>query len=265
MKLKFNIPTNWNKLSDKQLYKVANLMFSKLPTVYFDYKLFTILANRKWWKFRLIWKINILFKQVPIKTIKEDFSYIYKNQNLTRFINKVKINKVIYYAPSNRLTNLSIGEFSVCEDLYLKYLQNCKNSKSNFGYTYALALFSVLYIPEASAKRPEFLKELLNEKIKKTADVNKKYVLAALLSYKGCREAITSNKKYKHIFPDRKARPKSPLKFPSSSGFSDIILSFSGKQFGSYLETFNINLYTFLDGFEVELKKLKQLEAQNTK
>lgn len=253
MTLKFNIPTNWNSLSNAQLLKIAKLFFSNKKTIFFDYTLFKIMTNYKWYKLWLLRKIILLFKNVPVKTIQEDFNYIYKEQNLTRFIPVIKIGKKKYYAPANRLSNLSIGEFSVCEDLYLGYLRNCKNSKSNYGKSYLLYLFAVLYINSSKAKRPAFSRDNLQFMVAKIEKVPNKYVLAALLSYKGCRDAIASNPKYKHIFPNKKTEPKTVLKIPASSGFSDVILSFSNKIFGNYHETFKTNVYTFLDGYELTI------------
>ncbi|MFA5296618.1 MAG: hypothetical protein WC389_00240 [Lutibacter sp.] len=268
MKLKFNIPINWNRLTDHQLLKVATLFFSPKEAFLFDFTLLKIMANHKWYKPWLIGKIILLFKNVPIKTIKEHYGFIYKEQNLTRFIPSVKIKTkwykkaIKYYAPADRLTNLSIGEFSLCEDLYLGYLRNCKNTDANYGYSYLIYLFAVLYIEKGLSKRPKFQKENLGNYVAAIKNVPKKYVYACLLSYKGCRDAVTTNPKYKHIFPNKKADPNTVLKIPASSGFSDIILSFSGKLFGDYDKTFTTNLYTFLDGYEIALKNIPK---ENTK
>lgn len=261
-KIKFNIPTNWNQLTDGQLLKIAKLFFSKQPTILFDYKLFKIMTNYKWYKIKLFRKIVILFKNVPIESLKETFHFVYKKQDLTRFIKVVKIRSkwykkpLKYYAPANRLTNLSIGEFAITEDLYLGYLRNCKSSKTNYGYSYLIYLFAVLYITNSNPKRPKFSKDQLELMVNEVSKVPKKNVLACLLSYKGCRDAIATNKKYKHIFPTKKTNPKAKLKIPASSGFSDVILSFSNKLFGNYHETYETNLLTFLDGYEIELKKI---------
>ena len=262
MKIKFDIPINWNRLTDHQLLKVATLFFSPKEAFLFDFILLKIMTNHKWYKPWLIGKIILLFKNVPIKTIKEHYGFIYKEQNLTRFIPVVKIKgkwykkAIKYYAPTDRLTNLSVGEFSVCEDLYLGYLRNCKNSKTNFGQSYLIYLFAVLYLKSGLAKRPKFQKENLENFVSAVQNVPKKYLLATLLSYKGCKDAIATNPKYKHIFPRKKTDPKTVLKIPASSGFSDVILSFSGKLFGDYDKTFTTNLYTFLDGYEIILKNM---------
>lgn len=93
MKVKFNIPVSWDKLSDTQLLKVSKLFFSNKKTILFDYCLFKAMANHKWYKFLLLRKIILLFKNVPIAEIKNSFGFIYKEQNLTRFIPVVKIGR----------------------------------------------------------------------------------------------------------------------------------------------------------------------------
>jgi hypothetical protein len=252
MTIKFSIPTNWNDLSNKQLLKIAMLFFSsQKSTVIRDYKLFKIMANVKWYKFGLYRKIVVLFKQIPLISIRKQFDFIYSKQNLTRFIPLVKHKRKKYFAPADRLTNLSIGEFSVCEDLYLGYLRNIKNADADFGKTYLVYLFAVLYVGSKNAKRPLFEKQTLENTADKLHTLNEKYLFTTLLSYKGCRDAITSNPKYKHIFPKPpQTEEKTVLKIPASSGFSDVILSFSGKLFGEYDKTYHTNLYTFLDAYE---------------
>jgi hypothetical protein len=255
-KLVFKIPTSWNSLSNNQLIKISLLLFSKQDTKLIDYKLFKVFVNYKWFKFKLLKKIILLFKVRQVSEIKKHFNFFYKKQDLTRFIPAVKINSKKYFAPADRLTNFTIGEFSVCEDLYLGYLRNANNKEANFGESYLQYLFAVLYINSKNKVRPIFNKDLLEEMVAKTEAVKTKYLYAALLSYKGCRDAISSNKKYKHIFPKPKEATKQIIQIPQSSGFSDVILSFSNKVFGDYHKTFKTNLYTFLDGYEMALSNL---------
>lgn len=258
--INFQIPASWNTLSDTQLCKIASLFFSKQNQATLDYKLFKAFANYKWYKIKLLKKIAVLFKNYPASSIRNHFSFIYQKQDLTRFVKIVKIGNTKYYAPADRLTNLSIGEFSVTEDLYLGYLRNAKNSKTNFGEIYLRYLFAVLYVADKSVKRPLFNKEYLEQKVKETEKVPYKFLLTTLLSYKGCRDAIATSKKYKHIFPDKKTDPNIEIKIPKNSGFSDVILSFSGKIFGDYHSTFKTNIYTFLDGYEMALTHLEKSE-----
>lgn len=253
-KLRFNISDSWNALSNKQLLKISLLLFKKQNTQLIDYKLFKVFVNYKWYKIKLFKKINTLFKSRQVSEIKKSFSFIYQKQDLTRFISTVKVKRKKYYAPSDRLTNLTIGEFSVCEDLYLGYLRNANTPEAE---SYLYFLFAVLYINSKNKVRPTFNKDLLEEMVTRTEAVKPKYLYAALLSYKGCRDAISNNKKYKHIFPKQKEEVKQiPKEIPQSSGFSDVILSFSNKAFGDYQTTFTTNLYTFLDGYEMALSSI---------
>lgn len=254
-KIKFNIPNNWNSLTDQQLVKLSMLLFYAKNTKTIDYKIFKVFSNYKWYKFKLFRKIRLLFKTRQVSAIKKSFVFIYTKQNLTRFIPVIKINGKKYFAPAERLSNLSIGEFSVCEDLYLAYLRNVNNAATNYGETYLRYLFAVLYVGAKSKIRPNFNKDLLEDIVVKTDKIKTKHLLTTLLSYKGCRDAIVSNKKYKHIFPETKedANQDTPKEIPQSSGFSDVILSFSGKLFGEYNKTYKTNVYTFLDAYEKEI------------
>lgn len=254
----FKIPFSWNDLSDKQLVKVSKIFMNTKTTTLFDYELFKVFCGYKWFKFKLHKKIIILFKTRHLLDIKKHYNFIYNKQNLTRFIPVIKVKGKKYFSPADRLTNLSIGELSVCEDLYLGYLRNRKNKAANFGEIYLQHLFAVLYISNKDKFRPCFKKEKLETKVLKIKSISKKHLFTTLLSYKGCREAITNNKKYKHIFPNNKTEEITELKIPVSSGFSDVILSFSGKLFGEYHKTYNTNVYTFLDAYEKALETLEK-------
>lgn len=257
MKLVFNIPGTWNELSDSQLKKVAKLCFSKLPSLFFDYALLKILLKIKWYKFRLRRRFLVLLKVMSLSEIKTHYKDFYETQNLTRFISSIKVNGINHFPPSDRLGNISIGEFSVLEDLYLGYLNTKDDSSKNYGYDYLLYIIAVLYTPDTNGTRAVFNKELLQKKAKAFQKVKKEIVYAGLLSYMGCRDYIASLPKYALIFPKPKSSPK---KTPSSSGIGDLILSMSAGTFGDYDKTYHTNLYTFLDDYS---KKLKASENEN--
>lgn len=257
MKLVFNIPGTWNELSDSQLKKVAKLCFSKLPSLFFDYALLKILLKIKWYKFKLRRRFLVLLKVMSLSEIKTHYKDFYETQNLTRFISSVKIKEVKYNAPSDRLGNISIGEFSVLEDLYLGYLNTKDDSSKNYGYDYLLYITAVLYTSNKNGTRPFFNKELLANKVKTFKKVEKEIVYAGFLSYMGCRDYIASLPKYALIFPKSKNNTK---KMPTSSGIGDLILSMSAGTFGDYDKTYRTNLYTFLDDYS---KKLKASENEN--
>lgn len=256
-KLTFSFPETWNKLTNKQLIKVAKLFFSKNSTVIFDEKLFKILVNCKWYKFRLRRKIILLFKNVPLSEIKKHYFDFYENQNLTRFISSFKLGKHKYYAPLDRLSNLTIGELSVAEDLFLGYQNNAENKAEDYGSEYLRYLTALLYVQSNSPTRPKFIKENLSSQVEKLKKLKPEIVFATALSYKGCKDYISSLPKYKKIFPKvKKSKAKTQKLKKSSSGLGDLILAMSGKTFGDYEQTFNTNVYTFLDNYVRELNAL---------
>ena len=259
--IKLTVTTNWNDLTNTQLKKVAKLFFTPQKNEAIQaFRIFKIVSNYKWYKFKLLRKIVTLFKVRTLTKIKQTYSFLFQKQDLTRFIKSVRIGFKKYYAPADRLNNLSIGEFSVCEDLYLGYLRNA--NKPEVSNTYLQYLFAVLYINNKKSVRPQFQKESLDTLVDHISKVKQTYLLTTLLSYKGCRDAIVKNPKYRAIFPKPKEseqnQPKKALEIPTSSGWSDVILSFSGKLFGDYQKTYNTNLYTFLDAYEKELETINQ-------
>ncbi|SEC46879.1 hypothetical protein SAMN04489761_3078 [Tenacibaculum sp. MAR_2009_124] len=253
MKIELQIPNTWNELSDSQLKQVARLYFSQSNPILFDIAMFKILVKCKWYKLRLRRQVLKLLNIVSLSELKTHYRDFYKSQNLTRFIKQVHIQRKSFVSPSDRLGNITIGEFSVLEDLYLGYLNNKDNEKEDYGYEYLLYMFAVLYVPKA-IERPTFKKELLSQKAEQFRKVKKEEILSCLLSYMGCRDYIASIPKYAAIFPKGENKSK---KIPTSSGIAELIIDVSGSTFGDYHKTFKTNLYTFLDDYAKKLKESK--------
>ena len=256
-RLKFKIPTSWNQLSNKQVTKVANLFFSEKTGVLFDVSLFLILLNHTWYKIRLSNKIRKLFKNVTVSEIKESYRFLYTKMAITRFLPVIKIKNKTYFSPGERLSNITIGEFAICEDLFLQFQTLSGKKEANFGLEYLQYLTAILYVNSADGNRPAFIKNRLDQRAKPFYKAKKKHLYATALAYKGCKDHITSLAKYAAIFP----KPKQDLETPkdrktiTNSGLGDLILSFSGGVFGDYEKTFNTNLYLFLDNYAKHLKQ----------
>jgi hypothetical protein len=255
--LKFKTPANWNQLSNRQVTKVANLFFSEKTGVIFDVSLFKIILNHQWYKFKLSNKIAKALKVVPLSEIKENYYFLYKSMTLTRFLPVLKIKKNSYFAPADRLSNITIGEFAICEDLFINFQNLTTNQEENFGLEYLQYLMAVLYVNSSDAKRPDFVKNRLDQQAKPFYKLNKKYCYATALAYKGCKEHIANLPKYAAIFPkpketDLQSKQRKKL---INSGLGDLILSLSGGVFGDYEKTFNTNLYLFLDHYAKHLKQ----------
>lgn len=242
MTINLKIPQSWNELSVWQLKKIASLLHSE-TSVLFDYKVFMVLLKVRWWAFRKKWKIRKVLKEVSLSMLKTHYNWFYGSLELTVFIPTLKATSQVWNAPADRLTNISIDEFSHAEDLYLGW-----NASKDFEYLRYLA--AVLYREnDDNGKRVKFDKTELDKRAKQIEKTNQKTLLAILLTYQGSRGYLFAQ--YPTVFPKRKGTAKAP----KTSGFGKLVLHFSGGKFGTYNETKNTNVYTFLDEFEEQLKK----------
>ena len=242
MTINLKIPESWNDLNAWQLKKIAAYSHSNLSGDIFDYKVFLVLLNIRWWQFRKKWKAQKTIRNAGFSSLKEHYTWLQSDLNLTTFIPKIKVKSINWHAPSDRINNLTIDEFSHAEDLYLGWF----NSKD---IEYLQYLAAVLYREkDAKKKRIIFDKTELNSRAKSLANLHPQTLLAILLSYQGSRAYVFSQ--FPTVFP----KPKGKSKPPKTSGFGKLVLHFSGGKFGTHNETKTTNLYTFLSEFENQLK-----------
>ncbi|RSC96065.1 hypothetical protein [Tenacibaculum singaporense] len=243
MKLNITIPNEWNDLTTRQQKKIAVLLHSAISGVVFDYKLFKILMNVRWWQFFKYRKFLKVTRSALFEDLKEHYSWVYTDLSLTSFIPRLKKK---YIAPADRLTNFTVDEFAHTEDLFLTWYKT-----NDFEALHYLA--AILYRENNDlGKRAEFDKNELEKRAKLFSKLNKSTLLAIALSYQGCKLYIT--RKFPLIFPTESKKKSKKNKLPDTSGFGKLILHFSGQKFGTYNETKNTNLYTFLSDFEEQLK-----------
>lgn len=243
MIIKLNIPNSWNELNDKQLKKIAVCAHANLPGLMFEYHVFKILLNIKWWQLKKRRSFNKVLNQVSLASLKAHYNWLFSQVTLTRFIPKIKIDNITYHAPANRINDLTIDEFAHADDSFLGWYH-----KKDFEYLHYLA--AVLYREvDANGKRLAFDKNILEVRAKAFAQLDKGSLLAILMSYQGCRNYVIS--KFKIVFPPLKKENQNTTK---SSGFGKLILHLSGGKFGTHNETKNTNIYTFLSDFEEQLK-----------
>lgn len=241
-KIYLKIPESWNSLSKAQLTKIAYLSHFKTNNALYDFKIFKALLNIKWWQLKKHRNAKIVFKQVPITTLKNNYNWFYNSVNLTSFIPSIKVKNKTLYAPGNRINNLTIDEFSHADDLHAGWLKT-----KDFNYLIFLA--AILYREQDSKtkKRVVFDKNELENRAKKLNKIHKKTLLAILLSYEGCVNHMTAQ--FPLIFK------KSETKKAQSNGFGKLVLHLSGGKFGTHNETKNTNIYIFLSEFEEQLKQ----------
>ena len=241
MTINIKIPTSWNELDNWQLKQIAKYSHSNMSGVLFDYKIFLVLLNVRWCQIYKRWKALKVFQNIPLQTLKEQYSWLYSDLNLTKFIPSIKIKNKKLFAPADRLTNITVDEFAHADDLFLGWY----NSQD---FEYLQFLTAVLYRENNNkGKRITFDKTELESKAK-LIKIDKKTLLTIALSYQGSRNYLIAQ--FPLVFP----KPKKNTKAPLNSGFGKLILHLSGGKFGTYNETKNTNIYTFLAEFEEQLK-----------
>jgi len=242
MTINLKIPASWNALNDRQLKELAKVCHAKHSGVVLEYKLFIILLDIRFWELKKRWKAVKTIGQVGFSTLKQSYNWLNNELNVTRFISKLRVNGQNLYAPSQRITNLTVNEFAHADDLYLGW-----HNTKDFEYLQYLA--AVLYREkDASGKRPIFDKTELELRAKKLSRLNTKTLLAIGLSYQGCRLYLVSQ--FPLVFPKSTQQKRTPR----NSGFGKLVLHLSGGKFGTHNETKNTNVYTFLEDFQEQLK-----------
>ena len=236
MSLRINIPKSWNDLTDPQMQKMGALVYSGKSGVVFDLLCIRILMDIRWYQLRKSMKLAYVLSQVPLSELKQHYNYIYKENNRTIF--PPVING--FHAPLDKITNLTADEFSVADDLHIKWRET--QNKDFLVY-----LIAVLY---SSTKQPRevFDKNNLPDKIKHFEKVPLHLMLVVELTYFGCKNNLVTR------FP--KAFPTASKKMAAKNkkyGFGKVILQMAGGKFGNHEQTKTTNIYTFLEEFTQNL------------
>ncbi|WP_340074558.1 hypothetical protein [Leptobacterium sp. I13] len=243
MTINLTIPEQWNDLNARQLKKIAGYFHSGISGVLMDCLVFVALLDVRWWELWKKYKALKTINHVGLSELKKHYSWLQNTLSLTTFIPAIKAKGKIFLAPAARITNLTVEEFAVAEDLFFGWF----NSK-DIEYLYYLA--AVLYRePDKDGKRMPFDKTELDARANALRKTDRCTLLAILLSYQGCRAYLTAQ--FPLVFP----KPKGNVKLPKSSGFGKLVLHASGGKFGTHNETKNTNVYTFLGEFEEQLKR----------
>lgn len=241
MKINLAIPKSWNELSDSQFQQLAILLVSGKEGVFFDLKCFRIVLNIRWWQLYKRIKLRYTLSQIPLRELKEHFDFIYTANDRTIFPEKINN----FFAPLDKITNLTAEEFSVADDLHIKWRET-KNKE------FLIYLAAVLY-SKTKQPREAFDKNNLPDKIKHFQKVPLAVLLCVELAYFGCKNNLV--KRYPAAFP--KATKKVSRK---KYGFGKVILQMAGGKFGNHEQTKFTNIYTFLEEFEQNLKDAKDVK-----
>lgn len=250
MTININIPSAWNECNAWQIYRIARLMHSGVTGLRFDYVILVILMQVKWYHFRRMWKLKWLQMSATFPDIKQFYSWLYEQTDLTVFHPKtIKSNGIVFHAPADRLSNINADEFAHADDLFVEWYNTKK-------LVYLQYLAAVLYAEvDEKGKRIPFDKELLEAKAKRFKKINREKLLAISLVYVGCRSHLAPQ--FPHVFPKKKGEQTKQTKL-QSSGFGKVSLHLAGGKFGNYSETKATNIYAFLAEYNELLKQEKQ-------
>ncbi len=240
-KININIPTSWNELSTDQYLKVIRLIHSTKKTMFILTRLFFILADVKWFQIKKRANVFLILSLVPMSELKKNFMFIFEKDNRTIFPETITINKIKYFAPANRIVNISVDEFSVAHDLYNKYIQT-----KNIEFLHYLA--ATLYVTVKNP-RPEFNKYLLEEKVKEFAKLSPTMLLSIHVAFSGSLQYLFE--KFPVAFPQKQNTTKSSSR---KYGLGKVILQMAGGKFGNLTETKKTNIISFLEQFEEDLR-----------
>lgn len=238
MKINLKIPQSYNNLSNGQFIQLVKLLYSGKSGYFFDFCCLKILLNLRWFQITKHLKLAYTLTQVPMSELKKHFDWVYTKNDRTIF--PPKINN--YFAPQDKITNLTAQEFAVAETLHIRWRETKQKD-------FLIYLAAVLY---SKTKQPRefFDKNSLHDKSKHFKKVPLPVLLAVELAYFGSKNNLV--KRFPQAFPTNGPQPKT-----KNYGFSKVILQMSGGKFGNHEETKATNIYTFLEEFEQNLKDAK--------
>lgn len=256
--IKLTLPTSWNELSKKQLENIAfqiecyhyAVRDNKETELEIRTRLY-ITVSKEFLRGNSWQNIRIALKEIQPKGYTVLTSFIYKKNTRTLFEEKLKINGVIYYGPSVRLRNVTIGEFSFADALYY-------NWKHSFNITYLNALCATLFRVkgkslEETDKRQRFNKLLVDTNAKAFENVSYKTKLAIAYTYEGCRNHFIDT--YKNIFP--KQETNQPTLKSKYTPFGEIILDKIKGDPSKLKTTQNLLATDFLAIYDKDIRDLK--------
>ena len=237
MKINLNIPQSWNELNQKQFERIALLFSTAEPSLIRDIKLLKILVDAKWWQLKKKANLRLFLFQVPYSEWKHFIDFLLKENNRTNFIPVIKVGKKTYFAPADRIQNLDAEEFSVADDLHIRFRET-QNPE------YLQYLFHVLY-SETEERKP-FDKNKLEKQI------NKKVPMATLviteMTYFGCKNYIAN--KFKKAFPKPTKKEKGTRK-----GFGKVIQAMAKGDLSKLPIIERTNIYKFMQQFQDDIEE----------
>src|SRR5690554_2854156 len=145
--INLTLPKNWDDLNQNQLKQLAKLLFYKVERSSFDLGVLLILLEIKWYQFKKFKQARMLVLNHRFEDIKKHYSFIYNQTNLKKFIPSITIGKTTYNGPAPFLLNVTAYEFSVADDMYLRF-NKAKTHAQKLEFAQYLA--GILYLRQNS-------------------------------------------------------------------------------------------------------------------
>jgi hypothetical protein len=204
------IPANWNELTKQQLVRIAGLMGDRMPEYDFKLKAFFILtgwkitrthvfigkkkANIAVWQFvELVKNVEFLLTEHEKKEEKVIFIQSKLHKNCISAIRRRLRN---YYGPSDRLFNLTFGEYIVADNYYSKFVES---RDGEFLDKLTATLYrrkDPEYCPESSLYRGDirepFNSHTVEARAKKFKTLDADLKNAVMLFFQGCKHHIST-------------------------------------------------------------------------
>ena len=247
---KIEAPASWNELTKKQLYKIAEIIHSERYLI--DGKIRLVVAVLGI-RLMLFLKLNAsqVYDLLPLA------KFVMNDNELTiNLVPKLRISFTYYYGPNDRLSNITIEEFSFLDTFFIRYKETGDNLWLNL-------LCSAMYRPKRADYNPtaetykgdirvDFNKHLVFYSAHRFESLSSAQKYAILLFYDGCRNQIT--KKYWNIFGQKKTSGK-------SFGWGGVLMELAGNKFGDHERTKTANLLDVLNHLEMEGIKTKKSKS----
>jgi len=241
--IRFSIPKTWDELSDGQLEKIAALLHSGRRGPAFDFAIFMILVNLRWYTWLKNYRVYKVLQDVPVSELRQHYAFIYKNTDRTIFPKsllspweRLKLWKRLK-TPGARLSTLTAAEFASTEGLSKIWDKEIHRNPLQY-------MAAVLY------KRRGYVFENtdLPELAKRFDKVPLQKLLALQLAYNGGKNAVV--KRFPVAFPKSNKQAAGGKQY----GFGKVVLTMAGGPFGNHVQTGKTNIYVFLEQFEEDLK-----------
>jgi hypothetical protein len=240
-------PANWSELTREQLISWVKICAKNIApdkALMFVSHLFYGLTKTMYFQLNAAQQIQLA----------DCFKYLLNNQLFTWLIPSIKVElfkgSVLgrnYQGPADLLSTSTIEEFKASESFYHAYLQR-KDER------FLDQLIACLYRPNSKThnngkdERKTFSEVDVNRNAGKMRRLDKHLRAAILFNYEGCRSFVVSRYPTVFIAGDGTASNKLPDLGP-------LIKTVAGGKFGSYKETEQMNLYTFLDHLKDEIEE----------